>query len=387
MEFKSLKDLVRIVENSLAVQFYGLPEGQTTVLRKTVLKVLAAVLGGALYMLSLIEKKIWKNRFCSTCDASALDGFGVEYGMPHKAPMSACGYVSVILEDGASAVVIPKGTVLTDSSSSLEYEVAENTTIAAVSGNVFVKALENGAGTNLEEGVELEFRDDPIEGVESIFAIDVSGGVAEGVEIDGDVKVWGETAEEYRARLLKRIQNPVNGGSRDDYWRWATRFQFVTDAFVMPNQPNVNSVSVAIANYNSEFIYCSADQVTEVKNYMTDDVRRPITADVRVFSVTPVDVGILAKITPYNDSVKQSVQDAVNQYLRTVKPGSVVTFEQLELVVLSNSTAETFKIISADKSGDAVQNLSFDLTFPVTPGGSVTAEVAKCSFEFKDGSV
>ena len=387
MEFKSLKDLVRIVENSLAVQFYGLPEGQTTVLRKTVLKVLAAVLGGALYMLSLVEKKIWKNRFCSTCDASALDGFGVEYGMPHKAPMSACGYVSVILEDGASAVVIPKGTVLTDSSSSLEYEVAENTTIAAVSGNVFVKALENGASTNLEEGVELEFRDDPIEGVESIFAIDVSGGVAEGVEIDGDVKVWGETAEEYRARLLNRIQNPVNGGSRDDYWRWATRFQFVTDAFVMPNQPNVNSVSVAIANYNSEFIYCSADQVTEVKNYMTDDVRRPITADVRVFSVTPVDVDILAKITPYNDSVKQSVQDAVNQYLRTVKPGSVVTFEQLELVVLSNSTAETFKIISADKSGDAVQNLSFDLTFPVTPGGSVTAEVAKCSFEFKDGSV
>ena len=294
MEFKSLKDLVRIVENSLAVQFYGLPEGQTTVLRKTVLKVLAAVLGGALYMLSLVEKKIWKNRFCSTCDASALDGFGVEYGMPHKAPMSACGYVSVILEDGASAVVVPKGTVLTDSSSSLEYEVAENTTIAAVSGNVFVKALENGASTNLEEGVELEFMDDPIEGVESIFAIDVSGGVAEGVEIDGDVKVWGETAEEYRARLLNRIQNPVNGGSRDDYWRWATRFQFVTDAFVLPNQPNVNSVSVAIANYNSEFIYCSADQVTEVKNYMTDDVRRPITADVRVFSVTPVDVDILA---------------------------------------------------------------------------------------------
>ena len=120
---------------------------------------------------------------------------------------------------------------------------------------------------------------------------------------------------------------------------------------------------------------------------MTDDVRRPITADVRVFSVTPVDVDILAKITPYNDSVKQSVRDAVNHYLRTVKPGSVVTFEQLELVVLSNSTAETFKIISADKSGDAVQNLSFDLTFPVTPGGSVTAEVAKCSFEFKDGSV
>ena len=43
MEFKSLKELVRIVENGLAVQFYGV-SGQTNVLRKTVLKVLAAVL-------------------------------------------------------------------------------------------------------------------------------------------------------------------------------------------------------------------------------------------------------------------------------------------------------------------------------------------------------
>ena len=44
MEFKSLNELVRIVENDLSVQFYG----NLSVLRKGVLKVLARVIGGML---------------------------------------------------------------------------------------------------------------------------------------------------------------------------------------------------------------------------------------------------------------------------------------------------------------------------------------------------
>ena len=383
MEFKSLKDLVRIVENGLAVQFYGV-SGQTNVLRKTVLKVLAAVLGGALYMLSLIEKRIWKNRFVNSCDVSALDGFGVEYGLPHKAPMAASGSVNVTLESGVASAVIPKGTVFTDSSGRLEYSVAAATTVTEINFEVPVVANENGYEYNLEEGVELEFRDEPVAGVSSVKSMLITGGVAEGVENDGDVQVWGETAEEYRARLLNRIQNPVNGGSKNDYWRWATRFQFVTDAFVIPNKPNVNSVSVAIANYNSESIAVGSNQVAEVSNYMTDDARRPVTADVRVFSVTPVNVEITAKITPYNDSVKDSVKTAVKQYLRTVEPGSLVTFDKLQLVVLSNSIAETFTVTSAKKGPSTVDELSFALTFGVS---GVTAEVAKCSFVLSDGSV
>ena len=89
MEFKSLQDLVRIVENAMAVQFYG----QSSTLRKGVLKVLAHVLGAMLYMMTLIAKRIWKNRFVSTCDVSALDGFGAEYGIPHKAPVCASGII------------------------------------------------------------------------------------------------------------------------------------------------------------------------------------------------------------------------------------------------------------------------------------------------------
>lgn len=387
MEFKSLKDLVRIVENALAVQFYGLPGGQTNVLRKTVLKVLATVLGGALYMLSLIEKKIWKNRFCSTCDVAALDGFGTEYGVPHKAPMYATGYARVTLASGTASATIPAGTVLTDSSSSLEYEVQAATVVTASAANVPVKALVYGPESNLEDGVVLEFRDGDIEGVASMVSAGIAGGTLFQVEIDGDVQDWGETAEDYRARLLNRIQNPVNGGSKNDYVRWATRFQYVTDAFVKANTPFANSVCVAIANYNDQNISCTSDQVNEVKNYITDDVRRPITADVRVFSVTPVNFSITANVTPFNDSVKESAAAAIRQYLRKVGPGNSIPFESLELVVLSNSSAETFTITSAVKGSTTVSVISLDYSVSQTPGSTPVAEVAKLSFDFRNGDI
>ena len=387
MEFKSMKDLVRIVENALAVQFYGLPGGQTNVLRKTVLKVLATVLGGALYMLSLIEKKIWKNRFCSTCDVAALDGFGTEYGVPHKAPMSATGFARVTLASGTSSVTIPAGTVLTDSSSSLEYEVQATTVVTASAANVPVKALVYGPESNLEDGVVLEFRDGDIEGVASMVSSGIAGGTLFQVEIDGDVQDWGETAEDYRARLLNRIQNPVNGGSKNDYVRWATRFQYVTDAFVKANIPFANSVCVAIANYNDQNIACTSGQVNEVKNYITDDVRRPITADVRVFSVTPVNFSIAANVTPFNDSVKESAAAAIRQYLRKVGPGNSIPFESLELVVLSNSSAETFTITSAVKGSTTVSVISLDYSVSQTPGTTPVAEVAKLSFDFRNGDI
>ena len=387
MVFKSLKDIVRIVENSLAVEFLGVVGNAVAVLRKTVLKVLAKVIGGGLYLVILLAKKIWINRFCYSCDVSALDGFGSEYGIPHKAPIKANGYVRVALSDGVNTVTILKGTALTDESSSLEYEVVSDTAVTADMNELPVVALGYGSDYNLEEGVALYFRDGDVEGVESLTSYNVGGGVLVDVEIDGDVQQWGETAEEYRARLLNRIQNPVNGGSDNDYWRWATRFRHVTDAFVIPNRPNTNSVSVAIANYNGDIEISDQNQLAEVRKYVTDDVRRPVTADVHVFSVTPVPVSITAYITPFNDSVINSVVAAVKQYLRAVKPGETVTFDDLTLAARSNSMAKTFVISSVNKNGASVSNLSFALEFSTDPESGeevVVAEVADCTLNIQE---
>lgn len=371
MEFKSLSDLVRIAENALAVQFYG----QSSILRKSVLKVLAHVLGALLYMLSLIAKRIWKNRFVSTCDVSALDGFGMEYGLPHKVPLAASGNVSVTLADGVVSVTIPQDTVLVDQTGKLAYTVKAMTVINSGTTTVPVMANEVGYDYNLDADTVLEFRDDAIAGVALMASVDVSGGVAEGVEIDGDVYVWGETAEEYRARLLNRIQNPPNGSAKNDYKLKALRFGFVTDPFVFPNTPNTNSVSIALANYNSSSIALTTSQVEEVSNYITDDVRRSITSDVRVFSVTPVNVTMTASVTPYNESVRDSVTNAVRNYLRKIEPGKTITFDDLEQSVKSNSIAKTFTIQSAHKGNTTVTSLAF--TLDLSDDDNPIAEVAK----------
>ena len=69
---KTLSDLIRSTENALSVRFYG----ETTVLRKGVLKTLAAVVGGALFIMELLAARIWKDRFVSTCSVDCLDAFG-----------------------------------------------------------------------------------------------------------------------------------------------------------------------------------------------------------------------------------------------------------------------------------------------------------------------
>ena len=377
MEFKSLQDLVRIVENAMAVQFYG----QSSTLRKGVLKVLANVLGAMLYMMSLIAKRIWKNRFVSTCDVSALDGFGAEYGIPHKAPMCASGKAKVSLADGTRSVVIVQGTALIDPVSKKEYEVTETVTVAASNLFIPVSAIHYGADSDLLTGGALEFRDSDVDGVESIVSEGIVGGKLEGVEVDGEVQVWGELAEEYRARLLNRVQNPPHGGAENDYWQWAMSFPFVTDAYVFANNPNSNSVTIALANYSAADLSVSTDQASEVSDYICDDSRRPITADVRVLGVTAVDVGISARVSPFNASVKANVTTAIKQYLRGIGPGKTVDLSQMSADVLASSNAQSFNITSATKNGAAVISLEFVVDTSDDDPDNWVAEIAKVDDE------
>lgn len=355
---KSLSDLVRVCENELSMQFYG----ETSVLRKSVLKVLAAVLGGALYMMQLLAVRIWKDRFVSTCSDDCLDGFGAEYGMPHNAPVYAHGKVLVSLS-GSSNVTIPQGTALLDESTGLVYEVSADTEIIGESIPVPVIAESYGEKSNLEEDAKLSFRDGTPEGiVDTVTVKQISGGIAVSVEIDGETQIWGESADSYRARLLYRIQNPPAGGAESDYREWAMRFSFVTDCFVFPNYPKTNSVSVALANYISKEIEIGEEDVKSVRDYITSDVRRPVTADVRVFSVKAVQVEIVAAIAPFTESVKSSVETSVKQALRKLAPGETVAAKELEITVLSSSLAETFSISGMRKGVENVSELHLELS-------------------------
>lgn len=383
MEFKSLNDLVRIVENGLAVQFYG---SSSSVLRKGVLKVLAYVLGGALYLFSLVAKRIWRNHFISTCDDSALDGFGEEYGIPHKPEQKAKGFAAVTLASGVSSVEIPEGTYLVDVGG-LEFVTDSTTTITSSSNLLSVTANKAGEVYNLFDGESLEFRDGDVDGVEKMVAQSIEGGESIEVLIDGNVQLWGETALEYRNRLLNRVRNQPHGGTKNDYWQWAMSFAPVTDCFVFKNAPNSNSVSVVVANYNDDDFSISQDVLGSISNYINDDSRRPITADVRVFGVTPVELKLKASVVPYSSASRESVLYAIKSFFRKMEPGSSISKENLSVEIRSNSSVSSLVFVEARVKQGGQWNIVDSIQMAFDPSNEIAqmAKIVDENIEFVSG--
>ena len=381
MEFKSLQDLIRYVDSAFALKFYS----GAAVLRKGVLKVIASVVGGSLYMISLLCKRIWKNRFLTTCEVSALDGFGVEFELSHKAPTYAKGYAEVTLATGSSSATVPAGTYLVDPLTRLEYRTLLSTSISSTNKQIRVVAAAAGGDYNADVGTALEFRDATPAGLEATCTVSgelgLFGGYSTVVSIDGVDQVWGETAEEYRERLLYRERNAPMGGADSDYKIWAERFDFVSNAFVIPQQPNVNSVCVVLANYHTPQISVDSSDVAKVANYINAPARRPATADVRVFSATPAAFAVEATVAPFNDEVFQSVNAAFNSLFKSFGPGNnPLLFQQVEDYIRNNSIAEAFAINSVTKNGNAVTMFALDL-YP----NSQIGEVAKITTDFQNG--
>lgn len=376
MEFKSLPETIRFMEQQLVTNFYN---GRSAVIRKGVLKVLASVLGAALYMLHLVAKRMWKNRFVHSCDIDALDGFGAEYAVPHKPPVYATGYVSVALSSGTAS--LPSGTLLLDEVTKKEYKTVNDVALSVGSNNVRVMASEPGAESNVYSGTELVFIDSVPSNVgDSAEVIDdgIVGGKSVDVVISGNVEQWGESAEDYRARLLNRIQNPPHGGSANDYKQWAERFNFVSKAFVFAHNPNINSVVVACANIaEGSTPAITDDQVEEVNNYINADERRPVTADVLVMSVSPVKMVINATCKPFNDDVKKSVTDALKSVLQNMGPESEMNFSDARVYVLANSKATDFSISSVQKyNGNTPTTVNkFEFVLDVTDANDPIAEM------------
>lgn len=384
MEFKSLSELVQVVDNQMATAFYG----NGGVIRKRVIKVLASIIGASLYMITLVAKNIWKNRFVKTCDVDSLDGFGAEYCLPHKPPVYATGFVKVSVE-GSGSVNIPTGTFFVDSEvTKMEYQTISDETVVNGSKIRVVSAIA-GSESNISSGTKLQFRDTTPDGVSDeveVVGDGIVGGRSVDVVIDGETQQWGETPEEYRSRLQNRVQNPPQGGSKNDYRQWALRFNFVNEVYVVPHVPHVNSVVVALANFaNESSPALTDDQVEEVDGYINADDRRYVTADVRVISVTPVDFEISATVVPYTDSVRESVNSALVAVLRKIEPGSAaISFDDVRVDVLANSSAEKFFIGSVIKGTNSVNEFKMELDLS---GANKKAEVANVKLNLVNGEI
>lgn len=123
-----------------------------------------------------------------------------------------------------------------------------------------------------------------------------------------------ETIENFRVRLLQRIQEPPSGGNVNDYEQRALTVPGVTRAWVYPDfeGPSTGSVGVAFVEDNESNIIPDATKIQEVQNSLDARDFRPVTAKVTAFAPTALTVDLVVQIQPNT----QAVREAATQELR-----------------------------------------------------------------------
>ena len=313
----TLSEVNMTVENGFSRAFYG----TSGTLRAMVLKVISKVVAGAVYVVCLLMAYVWKNSFSDTADVDGLVRIGAKHDLTPKPASRARGNV---LFYGTSGTTIPAGTALIDGQTQKEYQTISAATIPGGSDVVVVQvySIDFGTDCNLGGGMPLSFRDGPISGISAIQTSveGLYGGVSIAITVDGVVRQWGETVEDFRKRIQIREQNQPAGGNDADYWEWAMRFPQVSDCWVLPNWPKTNCVTVFLADFNSDDIVLNSTEVEEVSDYINSDDRRPATSVPCVASVMTYPFECNIAVPTLNEFTKVNVRAALKKYLRTVGP-------------------------------------------------------------------
>ena len=279
------------VINRITGDFETRISGATTMLRNSVIRVFAKVIGGAIHLLYGYLDYMSKQLFILTADEYGLIKHGNEYGLDRKAATKATGNASGTGTDGT---LIPEGTELQVADETV-YIVDADVTIAGEVFTVALTAQSTGAAGNQDATASLIF-------VSPILGADAT------VTVDADTLMGGadeEDVEDWRDRLLTRKRMPPHGGAEHDYETWAMEVDGVTRAWAMPLYQGAGTIGLAFARDGDITPLPNNSEMEEVYNYVvshTDPatgktVGIPVTAEPGFFMIGYNDGQVYATLT------------------------------------------------------------------------------------------
>jgi len=284
----------------------------------TVLAKVLALIGQGL---ELRRKWLVKQLFASTADRVWLIRHGFELGLQPDPAEAAIGSG---VGAAASGFVVPAG---------LQYARADgvifNVLAAATSsGNSVTLDLEAdtaSAAGNTDAGTSLTLIDPD----------DAPGGTPTSITVlaasDGSGLSGGadeEDIESFRARVLYRKRNPPQGGAASDYAGWVlAAVPTATRVFVDSYSDNARAVWLQFLVSDQPNGIPSAGQIAAAQAYVSDPIRRPVTA--RVFVTTPiaqpVDI-VIADLYPDTADVRTAVEAEISAtFVDRAQPGTPST--------------------------------------------------------------
>jgi len=198
------------------------------VLRRSDAEVYARVLAGAAHGLYGYIDWLSHQLIYDTADGENLERWASIWGVNRKSTSKSVGTVAFTGNTGA---IVPTGAILV----AYDGQTYETTAYAELVGGTVVanvQAITAGAAANRLSGQTFTLQS-PVAGVNGNA---IAGAMTGGADIEND--------DALRSRLLARIKNPPQGGSKTDYERWALEVPGVTRAFISPQELGAGTVTV-----------------------------------------------------------------------------------------------------------------------------------------------
>lgn len=313
---------------------------------------------------------LFKQQFASTADPVWLARHGFELGLTPDPGSPSTGTITVAAPAGT---VVP-ADVQWSRDDGATYATLVPTTSPGPTVDLVVQADQVGTAFDMEAGDTL--------------ALVVSAGVPQVLADTATVGLDGltggvdpEGTETFRARVLYRKRNPPQGGSEADYIEWvgeslASAKAVFVDSFA--NDERSVWVCFTVSDRNDvtwegyflpdagalddtpleSFVphtygIPSDQQVATVQSYISDPVRRPVTARVFATAPTPIPVPIqLQNFAPDTPDTRGAVLAEIVALqvdeMRPAKPNEPFTLyvEQIEAAINRATGVKTFTLVS-----------------------------------------
>ena len=281
--------------------------GADTMLRRSVIAVLADICAYPLY--AAYRALVWvsKQLFIDSAEAPYLDRRGAEYGLAREQATAA-----VLTADFTftQAATIPAGTLVQSSDFSQTYALTAAVTSAGagvVAGNVTAQTV--GSAANQANGAILTL-------MTAISGVQAPATVAATVTTGTDA----ETDSSLRARILARIQNPPQGGAGADFWQWARNSGVPTRAWVYPLNSGIGTCDVTfVIDSRANKIPLSAD-ISAVQAAI--DAARPVIGESTVFAPVADALAItIHGLNPNTSAMQAAIVAQLDALIASVPPG------------------------------------------------------------------
>lgn len=314
-----------------ASEFESRLPGVLARVRRSLVGIINRVVAAGLSALYQYAERLNKQAWPDQCDDEYLDEHGARWGVPRKEAVAAAGTVRFTGTDGA---VIDQGTTLQRADGVL-YETTASGAIAAGQALIAVQALVAGQAGNAGINSSLTLTS-PVAGVSSSVTAytALSGGTEQ------------ETAEPYRARILRRMRKAPQGGSNDDYESWALEVAGVTRAWVYPGEQGAGSVVLRfVRDDDAGGAIPDAGEVAAVQSHI--DASRPVTAGVFVVAPVAVQLNFTIQLTPNTAEVRAAVEaELIDLIRREAVPGGTILISHLREAI-SSAAGETDHVMTA----------------------------------------